>query len=172
MLFFANFAQILASIKWHPKGGRLKHPKKIAEGGGMNVAILRPGGFLDSFQVFDTHAEGIAEGAMASYNFWCVVFGVGLKKGMTVSKCPSFAVVFFLVKCWKLIIGCTRYISIPKHPWDCYIYLHSVDFSGKCIGKYTKSHWSYGSVLKLFLTSWHNHAMRQNRIPYVKIWRI
>lgn len=63
-------------------------------------------------------------------------------------------------------------ISIPKHPWDCYIYLHSVDFSGKCIGKYTKSHWSYGSVLKLFLTSWHNHAMRQHRIPYVKIWKI
>lgn len=82
-----------------PKRRSFETSKKIAEGRGMNVAILRPGGFLDSFQVFDTHAEGIAEGAMASYNFWCVVFGVGLKKGMTVSKCPSFAVVFFLVKC-------------------------------------------------------------------------
>eukprot|EP00434_Breviolum_minutum_P030827 symbB.v1.2.027259.t1/scaffold2785.1/size70456/2 len=30
----------------------------VTTGRGMNVAILRPGGFLDSFQVFDTHAEG------------------------------------------------------------------------------------------------------------------
>ena len=76
----------------------------------MNVAILRPGGFLDSFQVFDTHAEGIAEGEMAGYNFWRVVFGgMVLRKGMTLSKCPSFAVVVFLGEMLKTItIGCTR----------------------------------------------------------------
>jgi len=65
----------------------------------MNVAILRPGGFLDSFQVFDTHAEGIAEGAMAGYNFWRVVFGVGFKKRVDALEMPKFCSCFFLVKC-------------------------------------------------------------------------
>ena len=75
-------------------------------GRGMNVAILRPGGFLDSFQVFDTHAEGI--GSKGNYRLQLSMHRMGLveNKGMTAPKCQSFAGLF-VVKCWNKMSGCT-----------------------------------------------------------------
>ena len=32
--------------------------QRQAPGRGMNIAVIRPGGLLESFQVFDTHAAG------------------------------------------------------------------------------------------------------------------
>ena len=55
---------------------------------------------------FWTHSKSLThmlkasqKGAMAGYNFWRVVFGVGFKKRVDALEMPKFCSCFFLVKC-------------------------------------------------------------------------